>query len=103
MLESQNNLNIIDALEKVEHPSIATTLLNLGMLRDIVLTPDAKVSLTLVLPFQGVPDTIRDYMVNSLATAANSAGGELTKISLAVMNEEERQNFLTIEQQNWRG
>lgn len=103
MLESQTNQNIMDALEKVEHPSIATTLLNLGMLGDIELTPDAKVSLTLVLPFPGIPDTIRDYMVNSLAGAARSAGGELIKVSLAFMNEAERQNFLTIEQQNWRG
>jgi len=57
----------------------------------------------MVLPFPSIPDNVRDYMVNSLAAAAQSAGGELAKVNLAVMNEAERQNFLTKEQQNWRG
>jgi hypothetical protein len=42
-------------------------------------------------------------MVNNLTAAAKSAGGELTKVEMAVMNEAERQNFLTKEQANWRG
>jgi metal-sulfur cluster biosynthetic enzyme len=103
MSNTNNPQNIIELLEKVEHPAIATTLLNLGMLRDIEVISDGKVALTIVLPFPSIPDNIRDYMVNSLAVAAQSAGGELTKVNLALMNEEERQNFLTIEHQNWRG
>jgi len=103
MLETQIHQNIIAALEKVEHPSIATTLINLGMLKNPQTTPEGKVSLTLVLPFPNIPDQIRDYMINSLAGATQSVGGELTKVQLAVMNEEERQNFLTKEQQYWRG
>ena len=103
MPENQNHQDILNALEKVEHPSIATTLTNLGMLRDPQAGPEGKVSLTLVLPFPNIPDQIRDYMINSLAGAAQSAGGELTKVQLAVMSEEERQNFLSKEQQYWRG
>ncbi|MFZ2096973.1 MAG: iron-sulfur cluster assembly protein [Anaerolineales bacterium] len=97
------NQNIVNALEKVEHPSIATTLLSLGILRDIKIDLDGKVALALVLPFSGIPNNIIQYMTNALYSAAQSAGGELTKVSLAVMNEEERQNFLIKEQQNWRG
>jgi len=41
--------------------------------------------------------------VNSLAAAAQSAGGELTRLDLAFMKEEERKNFINKEQQNWRG
>lgn len=94
---------IIEALERVEHPAIATTLLNLGMLRDYTVSADGTVSLTLVLPFPNIPDHVRDYMVNSLALAARSADGELTQVNLALMSEDERQEFLRIEQQNWRG
>lgn len=59
--------------------------------------------LSMILPFPNIPDNGRDYMVNSLATAAQIAGGELTKVQLASMNDEELQNFLAKEQQNWRG
>ncbi|MCA9934533.1 MAG: metal-sulfur cluster biosynthetic enzyme [Ardenticatenaceae bacterium] len=102
---TDNNIkqNIIDALESVEHPAIATTLRHLGILRDHVVTDDLTVKLTLMLPFPNIPDNIRDYMVNSLAAAAQSAGGQLVEVKQGLMNDEERQSFLTIEQQNWRG
>ncbi|MEN8173425.1 MAG: iron-sulfur cluster assembly protein [Chloroflexota bacterium] len=103
MSNTNNSQAIIESLEKVEHPAIATSLLDLGMLRDIEVTPGLKTSLTMVLPFPNIPDNVRDYMVTSLANAAKSAGGALTKVDMAVMNEEERQNFLKIEQENWRG
>jgi metal-sulfur cluster biosynthetic enzyme len=92
---------ITQALEKVEHPAIAATLLNLGTLRGIDIS-SREVTLTLVLPFPNIVENVRDYMVNSLDAAAQSAGGELTKVHLAVMDHTERQSFLTKEQQNWR-
>jgi metal-sulfur cluster biosynthetic enzyme len=103
MSDNNTNQNIIDALESVEHPSIAATLLNLGILRDLAVADDQKVMLTLALPFPNIPDNIRDYMVTSRAAAAQSGGGQLLEVNLALMNDEERQNFLTTEQQNWRG
>ena len=103
MTTINNSQKIIEALEKVEHPAIATTLLTLGMLRNIELTSDEKVVLTMVLPFPSIPANVRDYMINSLTSAARSAGGELIKVNMAVMNDEERQKFLTIEQQYWKG
>ena len=103
MSDTVNKQNIIAALEKVEHPAIAASLVELGMLRDIEVDQDDKVSLVLVLPFPSIPDNIRNYMVNSLATAANSAGGELHKAELALMTEEEVQDFLAKEKANWRG
>lgn len=102
---TDNNMlkKIIESLEKVEHPSISATLLDLGMLRDVKVTSEGKVSFTIVLPFPNIPESVRDHMVNSLANAAKTAGGELEKADLAIMSDEERQNFLSIEQQNWRG
>lgn len=102
-MNNPNNQNIIRALEIVEHPAIATTLSDLGMLRDIEIDLNGKVALTLALPFAGIPNNIIQHMTNALYRAAQSASGELTKVSLAVMNDEERLDFLTKEQRNWRG
>ena len=38
MAETHINQNIIESLEKVEHPAIATTLLDLGILKNSVTT-----------------------------------------------------------------
>jgi metal-sulfur cluster biosynthetic enzyme len=103
MTDNNPQQTIIDALERVEHPAIATTLLHLGILRDHVAADDLTVKLTLMLPFPSIPDNIRNYMVQSLAAAAQSAGGRLVEVQQGLMNDEERQKFLTIEQQNWRG
>lgn len=102
-MEKPIHQNIMNALESVEHPAIAATLSALGLLRNIEINLEGKVTLTLFLPFPNVPDHIIQYMANALSDAAKSAGGELTQVSLAVMDEEGRQSFLTKEQQNWRG
>ena len=103
MTDKNISKRIIESLEKVEHPSISATLLELGMLRDMEVSPEGKVSFTIVLPFPNIPENVRNYMINSLENAAKNVGGKLEKAELAIMNDKERQNFLLIEQQNWRG
>lgn len=94
---------ILEALKKVEHPAIAATLVDLGMLRDLDCDESGKVSFILMLPFPNVPENVRNMLVGSLAAAAQGAGGEVTKASLAYMDEPERQHFLKVERENWRG
>jgi len=96
------NQDIHQALGKVEHPAISATLQDLGMLKNVTVTTDGKVTFTLVLPFPNIPDNIRDYLINALATAAQSAGGEISGVNLNLMNEEDSQLFLKKEQENWR-
>ena len=50
MHEKPINQNIMDTIEKVEHPAIATSLMYLGMLRDVTISPEGQTNLTLVLP-----------------------------------------------------
>jgi metal-sulfur cluster biosynthetic enzyme len=95
---------ILEAINRVEHPEIAMSLLDLGMVRDIEYNPqDNGVVLTLVVPFFGIPQAVRDYMVNSLSKAIKDAGGELNNVNLAQMIEEERQAFFQKEHARWRG
>jgi len=94
---------IIEAINSVEHPAIAASLVDLGMVRDVEYQPeDQGVTLTLALPFANILEHVRDYMVNSLFLAIQGAGGELKGVNLALMTDEERQTFLQKEQENWR-
>ncbi|MCD6425014.1 MAG: DUF59 domain-containing protein [Anaerolineales bacterium] len=102
-LNGQENINVLEAIKRVEHPAIATTLLDLGMVRDITVTPDGKAALTLALPLPNIPDNIQDFLIKSLKSAALAAGGNLSTVKLALMDEEERQNFLAKEKLHWRG
>jgi len=88
-------------IEQVMHPEISRTLVELGMVRDIALKDD-EVTLTLVLPFLGIPDSIKDYLVKGLRQAVMSLGANV-EIKVAEMNEEERLAFLAMEQKGWKG
>ena len=90
------------AIRAVEHPEIAMPLVDLGMVRDIQVA-ETDVQLTLVIPFMGIPDVVRDYMIGSLRQAVEAKGGTLTNVAVAVMTEEERQAFFEKEHANWRG
>ena len=104
MIENVTENTIHEAIQHVEHPAIASSLVDLGMIRDVVYNnEDNTVSLTLVLPVLTIPQNVRDYMVNSLHQALKSVDVELTGVNLVQMTEEERQVFLELEQQNWRG
>jgi len=104
MIENVTKNSIHEVIRQVEHPAITSSLVDLGMIRDVVYTSEDKaVSLTLVLPVLNIPQNVRDYMVNSLHHALKSVDVELTEVNVAQMTEEERQFFLALEQQNWRG
>ncbi len=94
---------IQEAIAKVEHPEIAATLVDLGMVRDVAYDPESnEARLTLVVPFFGIPEAVRNYLAYSLYQAVKEVGAEL-KIYLAEMTEEERQAFFQKERALWRG
>jgi metal-sulfur cluster biosynthetic enzyme len=92
---------IIHTISQIEHPEINSTLVDLGMVKDIQVEGN-KVSLKLVLPMIGIPPVIRDFMINRLKQAVSDQGAALD-VTLAEMTPKERQRFFTMEQQNWRG
>jgi len=89
------------AIGRVMHPEINHTLVELGMVKEIALKGD-KVTLTLVLPFIGIPASIKDYLENSLHQAVMKLGAK-AEIRIAEMNQEERLAFLAMEQEGWKG
>ena len=101
MVKNISEEDVHQAIGQVMHPEINRTLVELGMVKDIALRDD-EVSLSLVLPFLGIPVSIKDYLVNSLRQAVVKLGAK-AEIKIAEMNQEERLAFLAMEQEGWRG
>ena len=98
----ENDTSIEDvrqAIEKVMHPAIDRSLMDLGMLRDITLK-GASASLTLVIPFPGIP--ILSFLEKSLKESASMLGVNL-EIKIENMNQDEIQSFLAMEKEAWKG
>jgi len=93
--------DVHQAIGQVMHPEISRTLVELGMVKDISLKGD-KVTLTLVLPFIGIPASIKDHLENSLRQAVTKLGAK-AEIGIAEMNQQERLAFLSMEQEGWKG
>jgi ATP-binding protein involved in chromosome partitioning len=93
--------DIHQAIGQVMHPEINRTLIELEMVKDITLK-DNEVTLTLVLPFLGIPISVKDYLVSSLRQAITKLGAKV-EIRIAEMNQEERLAFLAMEQESWKG
>ena len=103
MATSISEQEIHRALAEVNHPEIARTLVDLGMLKDITVE-GRKISLTLALPLMGIPTQVKDYLLNSIRQAlANLDTSLKAEINLAEMNPEERAKFLAMEQEGWIG
>jgi metal-sulfur cluster biosynthetic enzyme len=90
---------IIKTIESVQHPAIATSLLNLGMLEDIDFEGN-KVIATFVWPFDNIP--IKEQLINSVKLPLKNLGLEL-EYNERVMNEDEKSKFLALEKKYWRG
>ena len=101
MVKNISEEDVHQAIGQVMHPEISSTLVDLGMVRDIAVKDD-EVSLTLVLPLLGIPASIKDYLVNSLRQTVMKLGAKV-EVSIAEMNQEERLAFLAMEQKNWKG
>jgi len=93
--------DVQEAIGKVTHPAISRTLADLGMIKDVRLH-GSEARLTLALPILNIPAPIKDYLLNSLREAVAALGVQL-EVEIAEMNEEERQAFLAMEQESWKG
>ncbi|WP_456479497.1 iron-sulfur cluster assembly protein [Nautilia sp.] len=90
---------VIQTIESVQHPAIATSLVNLGILQDIDFE-DNTVKATFVWPFANIP--IREQIINSVAMPLKSMGLDF-EYDERIMSEEEKQKFLELEQKYWKG
>jgi len=91
--------NLIDAISQVGHPSINFSLVKLGILQDLDVI-DKTVTATFVFPFPEIP--IADTLISSVKDPLSAMGYDL-KYKIRVMTDEEREKFLALEAQGWKG
>jgi len=97
-----NKDEIIEIINNVEHPEIASTLSELGIIGDINFDEETKViSMTLNLPMLNIPATVKNMILNSIAAEIKIKGSKLS-VSFTVMNEEQRQHFFSLSKKNWK-
>ncbi len=95
---------IMEAVATVEHPEISMSLVDLGMVRDVDYDPKRNAArATLVIPFMGIPEVIRNILLQSLYDAMKSTGVDVVEFDIAEMSPEERQAFFVKEHSHWRG
>ncbi len=95
---SQENVN--QSLAEVVHPEIDYSLVDLGMIKDVVFNEN-EVSLTLKLPFSKIP--IRDYLIKVIKKALADLD-QAVEVELAVveMDSQERDEFMKKAKKGWK-
>ena len=88
------------ALSKVMHPEIKYSLVDLGMIEDVVCE-EGKVRLTLKLPFLNVP--VKESLIQGIKEALAALDEAIqVKLNLEQMNKEERDNFTKMAKEGWK-
>ncbi len=78
---------VLDLLRPVEDPELHRSIVDLGMVRDVDVSGDGRVSLTVVLTIAGCP--LRNEIQNRVNTALAPEAREVA-LNFGVMNDEER-------------
>ena len=92
--------DVEQALSKVTHPEINYSLVDLGMIEDLVCE-EQKVSLTLKLPLVPVP--IQDLLLESIKKALSEQDSSVqVEINIEQMTQEQRSNFMQMAKKEWK-
>ncbi|MBN2454975.1 MAG: DUF59 domain-containing protein [Sedimentisphaerales bacterium] len=91
---------IEQALSKVMHPEINYSLVDLGMIKDVVCE-ERKVSLTLKLPFLQVP--VKGILIESIKKVLSDLDSSIQiETNIEEMSQEEQDNFKKMAKEGWK-
>ncbi len=101
MEKSYTNDEIKAIIDTIEHPEIAVTLTELGMILDVALSGNT-VNVAMALPMMGIPEVVRKALVESIRQplAERSLG---LNVQFFEMTPEVRDTFFTLSRANWKG
>ncbi|MBW1674069.1 MAG: DUF59 domain-containing protein [Deltaproteobacteria bacterium] len=92
--------DVEQALSKVMHPEINYSLVDLGMVEDIVCDKD-EVRLTLKLPFLQVP--VKDLLIDIIKKTLSALNSSIhVEINMEQMSQQERDKFKKMAKEGWK-
>lgn len=91
---------IRNEIGKVMHPTINCSLVELGIVKNIEVKT-GRVIITMALPFAEVPDSIKNYLEDSLREAIEEVETAVD-IQTEIMNKAELKKFLALEKEHWK-
>ena len=99
-MSSFSSSELEQALSDIMHPEINYSLINLGMIKDVVCKED-KVSLTLKLPLLEVP--VKELLIQSIERVLTNFDTAIqVDINVEQMSEEEREKFMRMAKEGWK-
>ena len=91
---------IEQALSKIMHPEINYSLVDLGMLKNVICKQD-KVNLTLKLPFPQVP--VKDLLIENIKKTLSELDSSIqVEINIEQMSQEQRDKFAEMAKEGWK-
>jgi len=95
-----NQTNVEKTLSKIIHPEINYSLVELGMIENVVCK-QKHVSLTLKLPFLQVP--IKDLLIESIKKALSDLDSSIqVEMNIEQMSQEQRDKFAKMAKEGWK-
>ncbi|HEY84500.1 MAG TPA: DUF59 domain-containing protein [Chloroflexi bacterium] len=102
MTEAITQDNVMQMISQIEHPEIARTLVQLGMIQEVKYNQEEKEAiLTLAFPIANIPESVRNYIANDIYQALQTKGVGL-KVYLSVMDDQTRAKFMAQSQAYWK-
>lgn len=101
MASQVNREQVLEAIKNIEHPEIAVTLMDLGMILDVNVTGETA-AVAMALPMMGIPEAVRNMLVESIRGPIESLGLTM-QVEFFEMTPEARENFFTLSRANWKG
>ena len=93
--------DVLKAIEPIEHPEIAATLMDLGMILDVAVNGN-QANVAMALPLLGIPEAVRVALVESLQSPIEALG-LILNVDFFEMTPEARDRFFAISKANWKG
>lgn len=92
---------VLKAIEKIEHPEIAATLMDLGMILDVAVSGNVA-TVAMALPMLGIPEVVRNALVASIQAPIEALGLQM-QVQFFEMTPEVRDRFFATARANWKG
>lgn len=92
---------VYQAIEKVEHPEIAATLVELGMILDVSVQGQTA-AVAMALPTLGIPEMVRVALTESLRQPIEQLGLTM-EVEFFEMTDQAKNNFFQLAQARWKG